>query len=186
VKDKRADETVSPAAEPTGLEPVAPSLPSAAEFEALKAERDALKDQVLRRRADFENYRKRVERDRQHSAREAIADALKTLVPTLDNLDRARDHSGDGQSLQEGVELIHRDLLAALEGLGLKVQDPMGERYDPEIHEALSLEDVPGAEEGTIVEVLRKGYWLNDRLLRPALVKVAKAPQATAKGKAVH
>jgi molecular chaperone GrpE len=164
----------APEPEATGLAAVPEAPPAVADWEALKAERDELEQQLLRRRADFENYKKRVERDRHQVSQDATADVLKALVPTLDNLDRAREHSGQADVLRAGLELIHRDLLAALVGLGLQVQDPLGELYDPKVHEALSMEDVPGAHENKIVEVFRKGYTFKDRLLRAALVKVAK------------
>jgi molecular chaperone GrpE len=163
------------AEEATALEAVAPPPPTQAEYESLKAERDELKDQLLRRRADFENYRKRVERDRNQASRDAVFDALRSILPTLDNLERALAHADEGHSLKEGVELIQRELLVTLENLGLRAHDPVGERYDPELHEALSVERVPGAEDGKIVEVLRKAYYFKDRLLRPALVRVSRS-----------
>lgn len=161
---------------PTGLAGVdaAPMEPLTREqVEEMRKERDDLRDQLLRRRADFENYRKRVERDRQQAGVDAVAALLKGLVPTLDNLDRALAAPG-GEGLREGVELIRRDLLALLEAQGLTAEDPRGERFDPERHQALMHESVPGREEGTVVDVFGKGYRYKDRLLRPALVKVAK------------
>jgi molecular chaperone GrpE len=164
------------ATEATGLEGVdaAPLEPlTRAQVEALRRERDDLRDQLLRRRADFENYKKRVERERQQAGHDAVAAVLKSLIPTLDNLDRALA-APDGEGLREGVKLIRRDLLALLEAQGVVRQDPKGERFDPEVHQALAHENAPGHEEGTVIEVLGKGYKYKDRLLRPALVKVAK------------
>lgn len=172
-----ADES-SPA-EPTGLAPVdgAPMPPLDREgVEALRRERDDLKDQLLRKRADFENFRKRVERDRQQAGAEAVAAVFKSLIPSLDNLDRALLADAGEATLREGVELIRRDLLALLQKHGVQEQDPLGQRFDPEAHQALSHEHVPGAPDGTVTEVFRKGYTFKDRLLRPALVKVAKGP----------
>jgi molecular chaperone GrpE len=167
------------AAEPSGLEGVdaPPREPLTREqVEELRRERDELQDQLLRRRAEFENYRKRVERDRHQAGTDSAAAVLKALIPTIDNLDRALDApSGDG--LREGVELIRRELLALLEAQGVVRQDPKGERFDPERHQALSHEKAPGHEEGTVVEVFGKGYTYKDRLLRPALVKVAKGDE---------
>jgi molecular chaperone GrpE len=160
----------------SGLEGVdaAPREPLTREqVEALRRERDDLQDQLLRRRAEFENYRKRVERDRQQAGLDAVAAVLKGLIPTIDNLDRALDAPG-GEGLREGVELIRRELLALLEAQGVVRDDPKGERFDPERHQALAHETVPGHEDGTVVEVFGKGYSYKDRLLRPALVKVAK------------
>jgi molecular chaperone GrpE len=104
---------------------------------------------------------------------DAVAALLKAIVPTLDNLDRALAAPG-GEGLREGVELIRRDLLALLESQGLTAEDPKGAVFDPERHQALVHESAPGHEEGTVVEVFGKGYSYKDRLLRPALVKVAK------------
>ena len=169
--------------EETGLTGVdAQPLPPATreELESLRQERDELKEQLLRRRAEFENFRKRVERDREQAGTEAVASVLKALVPVLDNLDRALEVGGDLASLREGVELTRRELLAILESQGVKVDDPRGQPFDPERHQALAHEPAPGFPEGTVVEVYRKGYSYRDRLLRPALVKVSKdaAPES--------
>lgn len=153
--------------------PLAPL--SREEVEALRRERDDLADQLLRRRAEFDNFRKRVERDRQVAGLDAVAALLKELVPTLDNLDRALEAPPDAGGLREGVEMIRRGLLALLESRGVTVEDPRGEPFDPSRHQALSHEPAPGHAEGTVVEVYQKGYSYRDRLLRPALVKVAKS-----------
>ena len=160
-------------AEATGM--VATELSSAEEVESLKRERDELKEQLLRRRAEFDNYRKRVERDRQQAALDAEATLVKRLVPSLDNLERALGAGGPEASLREGVELTRRELMAALEAAGLRSDDPIGRPFDPETQQALAAEAVPGQPDGTVVEVFRKAYFLGERLLRPALVKVAKA-----------
>jgi molecular chaperone GrpE len=154
------------------------------EIEGLRHERDELREQVLRKRAEFENYRKRVERDRQQAWSDAAADIFKGLVPTLDNLDRALESAAKDDPLREGVELTRRDLLGYLEAQGVDVQDPVGQPFDPERHQALSHEPVAGFADGTVVEVFRKGYSYKGRLLRPALVKVAKGGQGGSE--AVH
>ncbi len=174
----------APAAEPTGLEGVdaAPREPlNREQVEELRRERDDLRDQLLRRRAEFENYKKRVERDRQLAGIDSAAAVLKALIPSLDNLDRALEAPG-GEGLRQGVELIRRELLALLEAQGVVRMDPTGEQFDPERHQALSHEAVPGHEEGTVVEVFGKGYTYKDRLLRPALVKVAKGAEGEDSG----
>jgi molecular chaperone GrpE len=158
----------------TGLEAV--EIPAEQQVDALRRERDELKDQVLRRRAEFENYRKRVERDKEQATVDARAQILSGLLPTIDNFERALQAPpvGDDSSLRGGVELIYRNLVTFLESQGVVIKDPTGEKFDPQIHQALMHEEVPGIAEGTIVETFRKGYFLKDRLLRPALVKVAK------------
>ena len=174
--DDAAPKAVDGESAATGLAGVdaAPLEPLTREqVEEMRKERDDLRDQVLRRRAEFENYRKRVERDRQQAGVDAVTALLKGLVPTLDNLDRALAAPG-GDGLREGVELIRRDLLALLEAQGVTAEDPRGARFDPERHQALMHESVPGHPEGTVVDVFGKGYSYKERLLRPALVKVAK------------
>jgi len=155
-----APATPDRAPEETGLTGVdVECLPPATreELESLRRERDELKEQLLRRRA---------------------AAVLKAIVPVLDNLDRALEAEGSDASLREGVELTRRELLAILESQGVTIDDPQGRPFDPERHQALAHEPVPGVAEGTVVEVYRKGYSYRDRLLRPALVKVAAAPGA--------
>jgi molecular chaperone GrpE len=186
-QDRPGAPVVEAPEEASGLEPVEPPAGGESEVDALRAERDQLRDRLLRKAAEFDNYRKRVERERTLAGGDATAAALKALIPTLDNLEHARRSEGGAEALREGVELTHRDLLAALQALGLAVEDPTGQRFDPARHEALSLEAAPGFAEGDVVEVLRKGYSFRDRLLRPALVKVAKGAGASEKsGEKVH
>jgi molecular chaperone GrpE len=175
VEEKGVEEKGVEPVEEKGLEPVPEAPPTRQEWEALKRENHDLRDQLLRRRADFENYRRRVERDRQQAGIDAAAAVLRALIPTLDNLDRALEAPADGSALRTGVELIRRELWSVLESHGVAVQDPVGQPFDPRNHQALSHEPVPGHAEGTVVEVFSKGYAYKDRLLRPALVKVAKA-----------
>lgn len=164
------DATGPEAATPAGLVDVGPA-PDA--LEALRRERDELKEALLRRRADFENFRKRVERDQGAAALDAAVDVLKRLVGTVDNLERALAAAGGEGPLRHGVELTLRDFQTALGALGVTALDPLGQRFDPRLHQALVHEPVPGSERGTVAEVFRKGYTYKDRLLRPALVKVA-------------
>jgi molecular chaperone GrpE len=169
--DVAADVPDPGGAEERGLEPV-PTSPER-EVEALQRERDELKDALLRRRADFENYKRRVERDQQVSARDAAADIFRRLVDTVDNLERALVVRGGEDALREGVELTLRELRTMLDGQGVVAVDPQGERFDPLRHQALLHEPVEGFAEGTVAEVFRKGYTFKERLLRPALVKVS-------------
>jgi len=176
----------------TGMTPVetAPTEPQTSEerIQSLQAEVEGLKNQLLRKRAEFENFRRRMERDRQNTWNEASADIYRSLVPTVDNLERALQSAAKDDPLREGLALIHRELLALLESRGVTTEDPMGKPFDPERHQALSQELVPGVAPGTVVETLGKGYLFKDRLLRPALVKVAKdaAPKSGGTPKVLH
>ena len=172
---KPAEEAAPAAPEARGLEPSALAAPT--EAEALRSEVAELKEQLLRRRADFENYKKRMERDRESARHEMAERIFSELIPALDSLERALAASGDEGALRAGVELIHRELLAVFERHGVKAHDPTGQLFDPATHQALSHEVVPGLEEGTVAESFRKGYSYRDRLLRPALVKVAKGEE---------
>jgi molecular chaperone GrpE len=163
-----APEQVTPAA----AEAEAP----ADELEAARRECGALKDQLLRRQADFENYKKRHARDQQAAAEDAVVELTRALVPTLDNLDRALAAEGSIDAVREGIALVRRDLLALLEARGLRVLDPVGQPFDPARHQALTHEVTPGVAPGIVVAVFGKGYLLGERLLRPALVRVAKEP----------
>jgi len=169
-----------------GLEEV-PAAPLTAEdeLETLRKERDELRNAVLRRRADFENFRRRVERDRHTAAQEALAAVFREIVGTVDNLERALSAGGGPEELREGVELTHRELMGLLESHDVVVLDPAaGEAFDPTVHQALLHEPAPGFPEGSVAEVLRRGYSFGERLLRPALVKVAKSsdPEEAASG----
>jgi molecular chaperone GrpE len=174
-----------PAPEPSGLLPVPPTPE---ELESLRKERNEIHDKLLRKAADLENYKKRVGRERQAAGLEAAAGILAVLLPSLDNLERALGAAdGDCAALREGLELTQRELVAALEAEGLECLDPTGARFDPEVHQALLYEPVPGVEEGMIVEVFRKGYRFKERLLRPALVKVARrADDDTPQDESLH
>jgi molecular chaperone GrpE len=165
------------ALEPTGGPPEEPSAGAEPEDEltTLRRERDELRETLLRRRADFENFRRRVERDRASATVEAEAAVLKRLLDTVDNLERALAAGGAESALREGVELTHRELVALLDSLGVVAIAPLGERFDPALHQAIVHEPAAGFEAGTVAEVFRKGYTYKDRLLRPALVKVASA-----------
>ena len=159
------------------LEPFAPptastaaSVPAADEPDAAVAD---LTDRLVRLQADFDNYRKRAERDRLDFQAEANGKLILDLLPLIDNFERAleSDHGDDGQNFQQGVILIFRQFLAVLRGEGLSPIDAEGERFDPSIHEAVAT-DEPGYDHYRITEVVQRGYRLNGRLLRPALVKV--------------
>ncbi len=173
------------AVEASGLAAVEepPSTPED-EIQALRRRRDELEEALLRRRADFENYRRRVERDRHTAAQQALCGLFEELLGTVDNLERALSADGGEDELRKGVELTYRELVGLLESRGVVAVDPVGQRFDPAAQQALSHEPVPGLGEGEVAEVFRKGYSFEDRLLRPALVKVAKGegPEETDDG----
>ncbi len=135
-----------------------------------------MREIMLRERAELENQRKRLQRDLDQARRFANEKLLADLLPVIDNLERGLAVGGDYAGLRGGVELTLRELTRIAEGSGLKTIDPVGQPFDPERHQAMSL--VPTAEHqpNTVVAVMQKGYVLNERLLRPALVAVSKAP----------
>ena len=142
----------------------------------LQRERDDFKDRWLRKTAEFDNYRKRIERERREQADQAVIDLLQELLLVVDDFDRALTVSGDeGGAYRKGVELIHAKLQDLLRKQGVKPIDALGADFDPNLHEAVMQESSPGHRDNEVIAVLRKGYTINDRLLRPAAVKVAKA-----------
>jgi molecular chaperone GrpE len=144
---------------------------------AIQKERDELHDRLLRKTAEFDNFRKRVERDRKDMIEWAAADVLGDLLVIVDDFDRALAAPAppEAQSVKAGLELIHRQLSELLKKRGVTVVEALGADFDPHLHQAVAYEEVAGAREGEVVGVLAKGYKLGDRLLRPAMVKVAKA-----------
>jgi len=145
--------------------------------EALQKERDDLYDRLLRKTAEFDNFRKRVERDRKDMIEWAAADVIGDLLSIVDDLDRAiaAPAPAEAQQFKAGIELIQRQLAELLKKRGVSTIEALGADFDPHQHQAVAYEEVSGAREGEVVGVMAKGYKLGDRLLRPALVKVAKA-----------
>jgi molecular chaperone GrpE len=140
-------------------------------------QRDEYYDLLLRKTAEFDNYRKRIERERQAVSEAAAADLLAELLPLVDDLERAlAAHAADDQvdSYRRGVELIHRQLLEVLAKRGVRPIDVSGAEFDPNYHQAVAYDPSPGRRDGEIIEEFRRGYTLGDRLLRPAMVRVAK------------
>jgi molecular chaperone GrpE len=150
----------------------------------LQAELDHVRDVYLRKLAEFDNFRKRVERERDELRQAALEDFIRELLPVIDNFDRALQHAGDDSgAFHQGVEMIAKQLHDTLERKGVKEIDPLGRPFDPEVHEAV--QRVEGRDEppGTVVFVMLKGYTRGDRLIRPALVGVAVEPE-TSEGEA--
>ena len=159
-----------------------------AELEKARTEAAGLKDQLLRALAETENTRRRVQREREDSARYAVAPLAKEILPVADNLARAlaavpKEALAQDEALRnlvEGIAATERQLQAALERNNIKLIDPMGEKFDSHHHQAMFEVPSPGKPGGTVVQVLQPGYVLHDRLLRPALVGVAKSDPSTA------
>jgi molecular chaperone GrpE len=150
-----------------------------ADLEGLLKERDDYLDLAKRTKADFENFRKRMSGEVQTAAARGKAELLREVVPVLDDLERALQSAGidpEGDSpdgLTHGVLLVFRGLRATLQRNGIEAVDPKGEKFDPASHEALSTQPAEGAEPGTVVEVVQKGYRLGEQLIRPARVVVS-------------
>jgi molecular chaperone GrpE len=152
------------------------AAPEGSELADLQRERDDYKDRWLRKGAEFDNYRKRVERERREQADQAVVDLLQELLLVVDDFDRALTVGGDeGGAYRKGVELIHGKLHDLLRKQGVKAMDVLGADFDPNVHMAVMHEESPDHREGEVIGELQKGYMLHDRLLRPAMVKVAKA-----------
>jgi len=156
-------------------EPQEADNPLIAELETLRNEVDQLRAASLLERADLENQRKRVARDIEMARKFANERLLGDLLPVFDSLDAGLAAAGgEANPLREGLELTYRQLLKVAGDNGLTVLDPVGAPFNPEHHQAISQADAPDAAPGSVVQVFQKGYLLNDRLLRPALVVVAR------------
>ena len=146
------------------------------ELQKLKAERDALLDRMARMQAEFDNARKRAGKEQQDYRDYALADAIKSLLPVLDSLERALQVKSSPDDLRNGVELIYKQLQSALAKLSVNPIDAQGEPFDPRYHEAIEMVDTTAAPDHHVIEELQRGYKFKDRLLRPAMVKVARNP----------
>ncbi|MCA1632341.1 MAG: nucleotide exchange factor GrpE [Acidobacteria bacterium] len=152
-----------------------------AELKKYLDERQEFTDKLARRQADFENYRKRVERERGETYNRTVAEVVTRLFPVLDNLRRALDaessfqagESAEFRHFLHGIELIGKQLNGVLEELGVEVVPTVGEPFDPHVHEAVTTEETDEFEPDTVMEEMRSGYRLGGKLLRPAMVKVA-------------
>jgi molecular chaperone GrpE len=148
---------------------------AAVDVEALKRERDDYYDRFLRKSAEFENYRKRVERERREQADHTVTDLLVDLLNVVDDFERALAVGADEESegYRKGVELIYNKLQDLLRRRGVKPIEALGADFDPNVHQAVAQEPSDDHREGEVTEEMRRGYMLGDRLLRPAMVKVA-------------
>ena len=164
-----------------------PELPAdlAVAYEKLLAEKQELYDRLLRKQAEFDNWRKRAQREREDFMAHAVADLVHALLPVLDGFDRALKHRDQRvpEQFYEGMELIYRELFEVLSRAGLAPVETAGQVFDPHLHHAVETVEVPDAREQEIVEELQRGYKLKHRLLRPATVKVAAAARSEKAGK---
>ena len=144
---------------------------------AAERERDEFRDLLLRQTAEFDNYRRRTDRERQTLEETAAFNVIHELLPLVDDLERAlqADPGTEGvDAYRKGVELIHRQLLDILRRRGVRTIEALGATFDPHFHQAVAHEPASGKKDGEIIEEFRRGYTLGDRLLRPSMVKVAK------------
>src|ERR1700689_3741976 len=148
----------------------------AAELQRLKAERDSLLDRLARAQAEFDNARKRAVKEQQDFREYAGADAIRPLLPVLDSFERALQVKSEPGDFRSGVELIYKQLQDALAKVGVRAIPAKGEPFDPHVHEAIEMVERSDAAVREVLEELQRGYKFKDRLLRPAMVKVAKNP----------
>ena len=147
------------------------------ENERLKMEVRESVDKALRATAELENIRKRTSRDIENAHKYALERFVNELLPVIDSMElgiNASQSAEDIESLREGMDLTLKKLFDCLEKFGVKAIDPAGEKFDPEWHEAVSMQELEGSDSGQVVTVMQKGYELNGRLVRPAMVVVAK------------
>ena len=175
--EESSAEDTSPAQ--TDEEPAAdPGSPAGGPAPDPAAERDEYRDLLLRKQAEFDNYKKRVERDRAEANRQAERMLIVALLPLLDDFERALEtpaEAGGVEAYRAGIELIHRQLLETLRKRGVTSIDTAGARFDPELHEAVAYQASEGHADGDVIDELRRGYRFHEKLLRAAMVRVAKA-----------
>jgi molecular chaperone GrpE len=179
-EDGATAEETGEVSEPDAQEP-SPFSKLRSQVDVLMSERASLYDKLLRRQAEFENYRKRVERERAELYQHGREDVLLQFLPVVDNFERAlsslEESEGDAEALRRGVELIHKQFSDALVKLGLETVEAVGHTFDPHVHEAVTTEATDKHKENTVIEEFQRGYKIGDRLLRPAKVKVASTPE---------
>jgi molecular chaperone GrpE len=146
--------------------------------QTLEQERDQFYDLLLRKSAEFDNYRRRVGRERREQADRIVTDLLLEMLPIVDDLERALKAEAVGEQAEayrKGVDLIYRQMLELLKRQGVTPFDAVGQDFDPNLHQAIVSEEVPDRRDGEVVEQFSRGYLIGERLLRPAMVKVARA-----------
>jgi len=149
---------------------------ASAELQKLQAEYNELRDRLARMQAEFENARRRAAKEQQDFRDFATADAIKSILPVIDSFERALQAKSDAADFRSGVELIYKQLQDALAKLGVRPVAAKGEPFDPHFHEAIEMVETTDAADHEVLEELQRGYKFKDRLLRPAMVRVAKNP----------
>jgi molecular chaperone GrpE len=157
-----------------------------ADVKKLATDLDDLRQTMLRRQADFDNYRKRIERERSEDSRRATARVIEGLIPVLDGFENAlaAHREAEYESYRKGFELIYKQLMDNVAKLGARRIDPLGKTFDPHLHQAMDRAETTEHADGTILTVFQPGYEFHGRVLRPALVRVAVHPGGASKGKA--
>ena len=145
-----------------------------AELQKVKAERDSLLDRLARAQAEFENARRRAAKEQQDFRDFAMVDAIKSLLPVVDNFERALQSKSEAAEFRSGVELIYKQLRDVLAKLGVQPIEAKGQQFDPHVHEAIEMVETPDVADHEVIEEWQRGYKFKDRLIRPAMVKVAK------------
>ena len=185
-KNAKADEEMEsldiehelPAAESNEAEAAAEPAAQQEDLERLRQERDTLLDRLARLQAEFDNFRKRNVREQQEFRDYALAEAIKSLLPVLDSFDRAlAAPERNSDEFHAGIELINRQFHDALAKLGLQPIEAQGQLFDPNLHQAVQMVETDEAEDHHVFDELQRGYMLKNRLLRPAMVRVATNPE---------
>jgi molecular chaperone GrpE len=162
---------------PAATDPRGASEAAAPDIDELKRDRDETYDRLLRKTAEFDNYRRRIERERREQADQAVVDLLEQLLSIVDDFDRALtvEAGPEAAAYRKGVELIHAKMNDVLRRYNVRPFDAVGADFDPNMHQAVMHEVSDDHREGEVIGELQKGYMIGDRLLRPAMVKVAKS-----------
>ena len=147
-----------------------------AERDGFKVERDEVKELLLRRQAEFDNYRKRSERERADYVQYAAMDLIKELLPVLDDFERALKVEAPNSDYAKGIEMIYNRMFETMKKLGLEPIESAGKPFDPHVHQAIERVETADAEDNTVLGEFQRGYFFKGRLLRPAMVKVAVRP----------
>ncbi len=172
------DDTPTTQTESSGQTSAVAGADTPSREQTLEQERDRFYDLLLRKSAEFDNYRRRVERERREQADRTVTDLLLDMLPVLDDLERAlnADPAGEqAEAYRTGVDLIYRQMLDLLKRRGVTPFDAVGQDFDPNLHQAVVSEEAPDRRDGEVIEQFTRGYMTGDRLLRPAMVKVARA-----------